>query len=88
MTSGIYFKWANTSTWGDRTGGVRNYAATTPCTGMGWGWWSKIYGGNNLAVQRPGIAQNNYSQTINSDNVIKNNLVVGNSQGDICPIGW
>ena len=88
MTSGIYFKWANTSTWGNGTGGVRNHVYNNTVYRNGLGWNAGVYGGANLAYNGQGIAQNNYSQAVDSDNVIKNNIVVDNSQGDICQLGW
>jgi hypothetical protein len=88
MDSGIYFKWANTPTWGNGTGGVRNYVYNNTVYHNGHGWNPAVYGGKSLAYNGQGIAQLNYSSTVNSDNVIKNNLVYDNSQGDICELGW
>jgi hypothetical protein len=88
MASGIYFKWANTSTWGNGTGGVRNHVYNNTVYHNGYGWNAGLYGGANLSYNGQGIGQDNYSATVNSNNVIKNNLVYDNGQGDICAIGW
>lgn len=88
MTSGVYFKWPNSSSFGDGTGGVRNYVYSNTIYRNGLGWDAGLYGGANLAYNGQGIAQLNYSRTVDSANVMKNNIVVGNSQGDICEIGW
>ena len=88
MASGIYFKWANTSTWGLDTGGVRNHVYNNTVYHNGYGWDAALYGGKNLAYNGQGIAQENSSPSFPSNNVIKNNLVFDNSQGDICKVGW
>ena len=88
MNSGIYFKWGNTSTWGNGTGGVNNRCYNNTIYHNGYGWNPQLYGGKNLAYNGQGIAQNNSSKVVNTDNVIKNNLVYDNSQGDICSLGW
>lgn len=88
MGSGIYFKWANTSSWGDHTGGVRNHVYNNSVYHNGYGWNAALYGGSNQSYNGQGIGQLDYSATVSSDNVIKNNLVYDNGQGDICEIGW
>jgi chitodextrinase len=84
MDSGIYFKWADGSTG---YGGVQNrvYSNTVYQNGTGW---ARVYGGMNAAYMGQGITQINYSTTVPTNNVVKNNIVYGNGQGDICDIGW
>jgi hypothetical protein len=83
MDSGIYFKWANGSAG---TGGVRNYVFNNTIYHNGYGWNTAVYGGMNVAYNGEGIAQFTYGG--NTNNVVKNNIAFGNSQGDICSLGW
>jgi hypothetical protein len=87
MGTGIYFKWPYTGTY-PGPGGVKNYVYNNTIYHSGYGWNPKLYGGGNLAYRGQGIGQNDYSATVPTNNVIKNNIVYGNSQGDICVIGW
>lgn len=83
MASGFHMKNAN-GTAG--TGGVHNYVYNNTAYSNGYGWNDWLYGALNNAFNGQGIGQ--YSVSGNSENVFKNNIAYGNTQGDICGIGW
>ena len=60
----------------------------TRSTASGWAGNAGVYEGNNNSISGQGIAQFNAIPSIPSENVVKNNIVYGNSQGDICGLGW
>jgi hypothetical protein len=98
MASGIYFKYSNSAWWsgGNCTtsrvgnngacGGLYNrvYNNTIYHNGYGDNW--RIYGNMNNAYNGEGIAQWDFSGTGPTGNVIKNNIVYDNAEGDICQL--
>lgn len=95
MSSGLYFKYA-TSSWlpcdgvrdsnGD-CGGVHNRVYHNTITKNGYGYDWRAYGHKNNAMSRLGIAQWNAAGTGTTGNVIVNNLLYDNAEGDICELG-
>jgi hypothetical protein len=82
--SGIYFKWANSA--GNGTGAAYNKVYNNTVYKNGYGWDSRTYGHGNWTYNGQGIAQ--YSANGNpTNNVVKNNIVYGNTEGDICALG-
>jgi hypothetical protein len=103
QASGVYFKWPNAwqpldpakdnvSVSGNNysgTGAVNNHVYNNTVYHNGYGWNPSVYGGVSLSYNGQGIAQLNYNtHGATTDNVIKNNIVYGNNQGDICQTGW
>lgn len=95
MASGIYFKYANSAFLpcdGVRTsngdcGGVQNRVYHNTLYRNGHGFNARVYGHMNNAYNGQGIAQWNASGTGTTQNVIKNNLLYENAEGDICALG-
>lgn len=95
MSSGIYFKYA-TSAWlpcdgvrdanGD-CGGVNNKVFHNTVYHNGYGYEWDVYSAKNATSSRLGIAQWNAAGTGTTGNVIKNNIVYDNHDGDICRLG-
>lgn len=99
MASGIYFKYSNSTWWSGETcttsrvgnngacGGMFNrvYNNTIYHNGYGDNW--RIYGNMNNAYNGEGIAQWDLNGTGPTGNVIKNNIVYDNKEGDICQLG-
>src|ERR1017187_1390880 len=83
MQAGIYFK--NGNSYGNLTGGANNRVYNNTVYHNGYGF-NPAYGGASLFYMGQGIAQN--SNSGNTANIIKNNLVYDNSQGDICQGAW
>ena len=97
MNSGIYVKWpypgstgGNAYTYGYNTGTIHSYSYNNTIFQNGINWNPLLYGARNLAFHGQGIGQDNYegAADLPTNNTWKNNLVYGNSQGDICKIGW
>ncbi len=98
MASGIYFKYANSAWWSGTNcvtsrvgnngacGGSYNrvYNNTIYHNGNGDNW--RIYGNMNNAYNGEGIAQWDLSGTGPTGNIIKNNIVYDNAEGDICQL--
>ncbi len=98
MASGIYFKYSNSAWWsGDECitsrvgnngacGGFFNrvYNNTIYYNGHGDNW--RIYGNMNNAYNGQGIAQWDLSGTGPTGNIVKNNIVYDNAEGDICQL--
>lgn len=83
MSSGMVFK----SAYGAmQSGGVSNHVYNNTIYSNGTGWNPWLYGGENMAYNGQGIGQ--YTISGNTKNAIKNNLLYGNRQGDICDFGW
>jgi hypothetical protein len=70
--------------WNGARAGVENkvYNNTIYKNGTGYNW--SIYGAMNVAYQGTGISQVNGAGEGNTNNSIINNIVYGNSGGDIC----
>jgi hypothetical protein len=93
MSSGIYFKYA-TSDYVPCPGGGHNgagacggtanrvYNNTIYHNGYGYNW--RAYGNQNGSYSGQGIAQWNQKNTGSTGNVIKNNIIYDNKEGDIC----
>jgi hypothetical protein len=92
MASGLAFKYASgaynpcpgTRTANGACGGDLNrvYNNTIYHSGYGWNW--RVYGNENLSYNGSGIAQANSGGTGTTGNVVKNNIVYDNAEGDIC----
>ena len=84
MDSGIYFKWANSA--GTGTGAVYNKVFNNTIYKNGYGWDSRTYGHGNWTYNGQGIAQYSANGSA-TNNVVKNNIVYGHTEGDICALG-
>jgi hypothetical protein len=84
MASGIYFKSADGDPY--MSGGVNNRVYNNTVYHNGHGWDESVYGALNVTYNGNGIAQHSIHGG-DTANVIKNNIVYDNANGDICWMG-
>lgn len=84
MASGIYFKSADGDPY--MSGGVNNRVYNNTIYHNGHGWDESVYGALNVTYNGNGIAQHSIHGG-DTNNVIKNNIVYDNANGDICWMG-
>lgn len=99
MASGIYFKYANSAWYTGTTctasrtgnngacGGQHNRVYNNTVYHNGHGYNAAVYLDTNTSANGEGIAQWDANGTGPTGNIIKNNIVYDNGQGDICTLG-